>query len=85
MKLLKFSAEWCGPCNEMKKRLKDFNACPVVEYDVDDDVNDEIVTEYGITNIPVLILVDDCDNIIKKWVGLTTVDEINNAINNYKN
>lgn len=76
MKLLKFSAEWCGPCQIMKQRLTEFTACPIIEYDVDDDANDEIVSNYGVTNIPVLVLLDDNDNIIKKWVGLTTVNEI---------
>ena len=27
MRLIKIGASWCGPCNLMDKRLKDFNAC----------------------------------------------------------
>ena len=85
MKLLKFSATWCGPCQELKKRLKDFTACEVIDYDVDDDCNDELVAKYKVTNIPVLVLLDDNENVIEKWVGLVSLDTINTAISKINN
>ena len=76
MKLLKFEADWCGPCREMGRRLEKFNDCEVVKINVDDEENQDIVSKYGIRNIPVIILLDDDENIVKKWVGLTKIEDI---------
>ena len=59
MKLLKFEADWCGPCREMGRRLEKFNDCEVMKINVDDEENQDIVGKYGIRNIPVIILLDD--------------------------
>ena len=39
MKLLKFEADWCGPCREMGRRLEKFNDCEVMKINVDDEEN----------------------------------------------
>ena len=82
MKLLKFGAEWCGPCKEMKRRLSNFTDCELVEIDVDDENNEDIVSKYKVRNIPALFLVDDNENILSKWIGLTKIDDIKKAIEN---
>ena len=43
VKLLKFGAEWCGPCGVMDKRLENFDKCELIKYSVDDDENEELV------------------------------------------
>lgn len=82
MKLLKIGASWCGPCQTMNKRLKDFNICDVIHYDVDneDEKTTSIVEKYKIRNIPVIILVDDNNTELKRWNGLTNIADIENEI-----
>ena len=35
VKLLKFGAEWCGPCGVMDKRLENFDKCELIKYSVE--------------------------------------------------
>ena len=70
-----FSAHWCGPCRVLHKNLENFNACEVVNYDVD-EVEEDLLQKYKIRNIPVTILLDDDDNEVKRWIGVFNVKEI---------
>lgn len=84
IKLLKFGAEWCGPCNVMNKRLDGFDKCELIKYEVDNEENEGLVDKYSIRNIPVLILVDaDEDKELHRWIGLVSVDDINKKIDEY--
>lgn len=78
-KILKFGAEWCGPCKTLNKKLEDFNDCEVIKYDVD-DVDEELLEKFKIRNIPVTILVDDNEKEIQRWVGLFNLQEITDKI-----
>lgn len=78
MRLIKIGASWCGPCNLMDKRLKDFNACDYKSYDVDDEDDETVavIDKYNVRNIPVLVLEGDNGEELAKWVGAVSVDEI---------
>lgn len=78
MRLIKIGASWCGPCNLMDKRLKDFNACEYKAYDVEDEDDEtaEIVEKYNVRSIPVIVLEGDNGEELAKWVGAVSVDEI---------
>lgn len=78
MRLIKIGASWCGPCNLMDKRLKDFNACDYKAYDVDDEDDETlaVIDKYNVRNVPVLILEGDNGEELAKWVGAVSVDEI---------
>ncbi len=82
MKLIKFGAEWCGPCKMMNQRLKNFTACEVQYVDVDDDSEEttKLIEKYQIMNIPVMILLDDENNMVNRWTGLTDIKEIEKEI-----
>lgn len=79
MKVLKFGAEWCGPCRVLNKNLENFTDCEVVKYDVD-EVEEDLLQKYKIRNIPVTILVDDNENELNRWVGIFNVSEISDKI-----
>lgn len=77
-KILKFSAEYCGPCKALKHNLKDLDF-PIEEVDVQENMDAAI--EYGVRNIPTLIYVDDKGKTLFRSVGLVTKDDVLNKIN----
>ena len=57
-----FSATWCGPCKMVAPVLEEVSeelAGKVNFYNVDVDENGNLAEEYGITNIPALMVVKD--------------------------
>ena len=40
--------------------------------------------KYEVRGLPTIVLIDNEDNVIKKFVGITRPDAIIEAINNYK-
>jgi thioredoxin 1 len=73
MKLLKFEADWCGPCTQQATILEEYDATPVESIDVDE--NQQMANDYNVRGLPTLVLVGE-DGPIKQWSGLTQVDEI---------
>lgn len=56
-----FSAVWCGPCKmlapvleEVSEEMRDVNF-----YNVDVDENQDLAAEYGIMNIPAILVLKD--------------------------
>jgi len=80
VKLYKFYADWCGPCKQQSKLFTDTPIC-VDLVDVNVEEQEDLASKFNVRNLPTLILVDDEDNIIRSWHGLTRPDEINDFIN----
>lgn len=75
MKILKFSAKWCAPCNALKKTLSEMEIPYEVE-DIDIDTDMDKVSTYGIRGIPTLVLLDVDGNVIKQKQGITTKKDV---------
>ena len=79
MRLLKFWAEWCKPCEKQTEILKEFKDFPVESINIEDEKNSEIVDKYGVRGLPTLILLDDNNDVTNTFVGVTTLDKIREA------
>ena len=85
--VVKFSAEWCGPCRVLentligldKEKLNGFNLC---EVDVDDEFADAITMSLGIRNIPVTLFIKDKE-IKQKFVGIISDKQIYEEVTKY--
>jgi len=77
MQLLKFYADWCGPCKEQSRILEDFDSVPVKEIDIEE--KGDLANKYNVRSIPTLILEDEGE-IIENFVGLTDIEEIQENI-----
>jgi thioredoxin 1 len=77
MKLLKFYAEWCGPCKGLTMIIngaKDKINIPIEEYDIDNEMF--MAQDYKVRSVPTLVLVDDKNQEIKRSVGLLTEEKL---------
>ena len=76
--ILIFTADWCGPCQQLKQDLQD-NQDALVGYTwgyVDVDSEPELKAQYGVTNVPAVVVVDTNNKEIKRQVGYTGLDKL---------
>ncbi len=81
--LLEFFADWCSACKEQDPILTELerdigNKVEVVRVGLSE--NKDMFDEFGIQATPTIILIKD-DNVIKKYVGVTSKNELENEIN----
>ena len=78
MKIIKVSALWCPSClimNDIIEEVVNEKSMELIKYDYDYDA--EIVNRYNVGNIlPVLILISDKNEEIKRIVGEHSKKEI---------
>ena len=78
MKIIKVSALWCPSClimNDIIEEVVNEKSMELIKYDYDYDA--EIVNRYNVGNIlPVLILINDKNEEIKRIVGEHSKKEI---------
>lgn len=83
--VVKFSADWCGPCRTLAGIMDDvspdYQNVNFIEVDVEGDGMDEIVSNYSIRNIPVLAFIKN-GKLLNKNVGLVDKVKIIELINN---
>lgn len=81
--LVDFWAEWCQPCHMLTPTIEqlasDYRG-KVKVGKVDTDANRDVAVKYGITAIPTIILFQNGE-VKKKFVGLTSKDQFEAAIN----
>ena len=80
-KLIYFSANWCGPCKMVGPTLEKVSqqGIPVQKIDVDQDP--ELVSKYGVRNIPAILKVDNNGVVLGTLIGVNSEDTIKNFYN----
>ena len=80
MRVIKFSASWCGQCKALDPILKKcFPGVEVEEVDVDSEEAEELMEQYNIRNIPTFVVVKDSGEEVV-FRGLKTRKEIEDGL-----
>lgn len=70
MKILKFKADWCGPCKIVEPVVKKISEAHDLEVEtVDVDSEGDIADDYSVQSVPTLILFDDDGHEIGRVTG----------------
>ena len=81
VKVLKFSATWCGPCKTLSPVFAQIKGeISVVNYiDIDVDTNKDMAQAYSITSIPAVIFEKD-GQVVNRIIGLKPKSAYTQAI-----
>jgi thioredoxin 1 len=78
-KILYFSAAWCGPCKMLGPTMESLSG--QINYEkIDVDNNQDLSIQYGVRNIPTLILVENGEA-VGRLTGLQQKEAILNFYN----
>lgn len=83
LKLLKFSASWCGPCKMQKEELANNPiGIDIQEVDIDSTSPEdmELVQRYRVMSIPNMVIIDHTDEVKARFIGYTPSSKIKEAI-----
>lgn len=89
VKLLYFSADWCGPCKTQSPIIddikEDYSDLEINKIDIDD--NQEIANQYQVRSLPTILLLledDEDETIYTRFTGLTQQGTLEDAIEEAK-
>lgn len=80
MRLLKFYTKNCCQCkvqNKMLEAVKD----EIEIIPVDCDENNDLVNKYNIRSLPTLVLINDREEVLAKYAGITKPEVLIETIN----
>ena len=66
--VLYFTAEWCGPCQQIKPQMQQLAGQIPIKF-IDVDLYRSAVDKYGVRNVPTVIMIDQSGNAIGRLVG----------------
>ena len=79
IEVLKFYADWCGPCRILSQRLEGEKDLKEINIEIDHETS----IKYKVRNIPTLVFLKDGDE-VHRTVGLITKDEYDLILNEIK-
>lgn len=80
MKLLKFYADWCGPCKMLSRSLEDAKAdieslmISIEEVDIDQDM--DTARKYNVRGVPTIIMVSESGEEVRRKSGYMGTEEL---------
>ena len=81
MKLMKFAAQWCGPCKMLSRVMEDVDLGDIQLVEIDIDQNGPLAQEWGVRGVPTMVLVGDDGKEIRRSVGLVNESKLKEFIN----
>ena len=81
MKVIKFYADWCGPCQTFAPIFEEFKEKhPEIDIEsINVDNDQQLASKYGVKNIPAVVFIKDDGDSIKK-VGLLTMGQLEREV-----
>lgn len=84
-KLIRFTATWCADCIVMRPRwvasFKKLDNLQVVDYDLDDHENE--AQHFGVTHVPVLLVVDESGKEVARLTGMNDGEVVDNFLDKH--
>ena len=81
LKVIKFSAQWCGPCRAMKPAWEEAKA-RITDVDFEEcdiDENPTLASQYRIMSVPTLLFLKD-GNVVESLIGLNSFGMIKQSV-----
>jgi len=79
-KIIKFSADWCGPCRAMApefKKLQEAHRESGIEIlDVNVDTEYDMASQYGVRSIPHTVFIKEGE-VVERITGIANYDRLN--------
>ena len=75
MKYLYFSANWCGPCKTLGPIMERVKNYKINVQKIDVDTNQSLSTQFGIRNIPTVVLVNEMGEEHTRITGVQSVEK----------
>lgn len=76
MKLLKFSANWCQPCQQLEKNLEALTDISIERVSIDIDESPDLASQHKVRGIPTMIALDMQGNELGRKVGALSAIQI---------
>lgn len=81
LKLIKIGAEWCGGCKVLDSQLNHLSTdVEIVSLDMEKDYDEIHEYPVKIMNLPTLLVIDQNNEILHRWVGSVRTDEIDSKL-----
>lgn len=81
MNILKFFGSWCNPCKALSKNLEDAG---IEHKSIDVDENEELTEKYNVMSVPTIVVLDEDDNEVGRFIGSRTKEQLLKELNKYE-